>query len=127
MDNETRRLVLLRAADLIEEFGWTRGSGGMPCMHYDGEREPLCLLGAIAQAAYDLGVAKQEPGFSLTQFEGDYYHEMGFAAIFVGDRCEVAYGWNDSSSRTSKQVTQRLRDTAAALAPVEAPAELVVA
>lgn len=95
----TKRDMLHRAADLIEEFGWTQGSQGMPCCHRDG-RGQLCYLGAIVQAAYDLGLKCRN---------GD---EMAWAATFTGEDAVNAYSWNDNLRRRPAEVVARLREAA---------------
>lgn len=99
----TRRDVLHRAADLIEEWGWTTGIGGMPHVHvyYNGVRA-YCLLGALAQAEVDFGLP---------------YRDYSAGAV-LGATDDVSlddlFRWNDSRSprRGKRQVVARLREAA---------------
>lgn len=73
-DEERRREVLLRAAELIEERGWIAGSAGM-----HDNNGPFCLLGAIGFAAYG---------------KGDMGYIYGHKFLRISDP-EAAWGWND--------------------------------
>lgn len=93
----TKRDLFIRAADLLEEFGWTQLSKGMPMCHM-GERRPLCYLGAIVQAAYDFGIEI-----------GEYPDEFVFAGSFIEESFYAAYDWNDAEERTGREVVAKLR------------------
>jgi hypothetical protein len=100
----TRRDVLHRAADLLEEFGWTTGNEGMPSMQLK-PRAPYCLLGSVAQARADFGGHVASGGYfdSARDFFGrsvriDAVHEIVL--------------WNDTPGRTKAEVVARLREAA---------------
>jgi hypothetical protein len=105
----TRRDVLHRAADLIEEFGWCQGTGGMPFSPNTGEREPkhngeFCLLGSIAQAVYDL--LRERISYDAVEYlYGEFRSEMSAAC----------WKWNDAPERTYRDVVKRLREAAEAV------------
>lgn len=88
----TRREVLHRAADLLEEFGWGQG-------YYGSKKEGwFCAIGAIDAAADDLGYPNADEATmpmyawgSVTQF-------------------------NDAPGRTKAEVVARLREAAEASA-----------
>ena len=95
----TKREQLLRAIDLIETNGWTRGNAGMPDYHTE-DAEPLCLVGSIQQARADLGL----PRISAD----DHARMAGF------DCYSDAYMFNDSERRTKDEVLAVLRREAEA-------------
>lgn len=96
--SKTERLkrVFRRAAYLIEEFGWTRGSKGMP--QNDRFEGSFCLEGAVAQAAYDLGV--------VTTVCRDYRVAQ---CLLPHTPCGEAFIWNDIYTRTPEEVLLVLR------------------
>lgn len=97
--------VLHRAADLLEEFGWTQGSLGMPSRH-GGKRGALCYLGSIAQAHLDFGLsADRNEYLTAAQYLGGA--KGNFASI-----ASHAWMFNDAAGRTKAQVVARLRDAA---------------
>ena len=95
----TKRDVLHRAADLLEEFGWCQFSFGQtengdPALAGGREAVRFCALGAMGRACRDLGL--------------DY-----------GDRCKFygsrGVGWmrfNDTYGRTAQEVVAALREEA---------------
>ena len=96
--------VFDRAADLLGEQGWTKGSRGLPWGKWLAGRRPLgqlCYLGSVAQAALDLGIQKPD-GCSWYEWTG----------TLVGENHRAAYGWNDSPGRTKAEVVTRLRQKA---------------
>lgn len=75
-EEEYRRDVLLRAAELIEQYGWTHG---VPGMRVGG---PYCLAGAVAKAAN----SRDWRGL-LTHYD---------AENIVGVTYTAMYEWNDT-------------------------------
>jgi hypothetical protein len=98
----TRRDVLHRAADLLEEFGW--------CQHDYGSyrRGAFCAVGAIAHAARDLGDPVPADSKRCT-FIGQY--EDKYQDIIEADDGLLHY-WNDAPGRTKAEVVARLREAA---------------
>ena len=104
----TKRDVLHRAADLLEEFGWCQGIGGMPgSSRHEGR---FCYLGAVARASYDFGA---EP--SLDPYR-DAAEVLGLIYDWGRRGCAVAktFDWNDDTARTRQEVVARLRAEAEA-------------
>lgn len=94
--------VLERAADLLGEQGWTQGGCGMPWQDWEDGRRPLgrlCYLGAVTQAALDLGMGKPR---RFSWFE--------WSSSLVGENMRDAYLWNDHPVRTKDEVVARLRE-----------------
>lgn len=106
--------VLNRAADLIEERGWARGSGwpepGRP------EDAPLCLEGAIQAAmGVTFGFGFQCPAYEAVAT----YLQMrpSTMGLFI---------WNDQRAGSADRVIATLRAAALIEAAKERPANLVV-
>ena len=107
--------VLNRAADLIEERGWVRGSKGWGIFRDDS---PLCLEGGILAA---LGVKWDD--VDLSEFvECPAYRAvesyLGIDFDPNGDLIEI-WQWNDEDQRTANEVIEVLR----ACAVIEASRE----
>jgi hypothetical protein len=103
----TERDVLLRAADLLGEFGWCTGIGGMPGTQ-NGTRGPLCYLGSVAQAGLDLGRVARPSG----TYDGDW--DYAYATELLGLRAPArGFLWNDAPGRTKEEVVTALREAAA--------------
>ncbi len=104
----TRRDVLHRAADLIEEFGWCQGTGGMPFAPNTGASEEkhkgtYCFLGSIAQAVYDL------------KGERISYDAVEYLTGEWSDEASTdCWRWNDEPQRSYREVVARLREAAEA-------------
>jgi hypothetical protein len=97
----TRREILHRAADLIEEFGWCQGAYSQ-CEHGHPycEEHPLgshCAEGAIMQGLADLGSSAL------------YAETVASLERRVG--CALPR-WNDQPGRTKAEVISFLRETA---------------
>lgn len=75
--------VLNRAADLIEERGWTTGSGW-----FGNEYGPLCIEGGIAAA---MGVAGG-PGYRCPAYDA--------VAAYLGKGNSGVWAWNDNLPHT---------------------------
>lgn len=101
VDNDT---VLLRAADLIEERGHTKGGKGMPWNADHNGR--LCILGAILEARRELGI----PIPSRFDFEA----AQESAGLVLGCTAFEAWHWNDRHDTTAADVVARLRAEARA-------------
>lgn len=99
--------LLDKAADHIDRVGWHQGS------LYDRERNskltlagcPVCAIGAINVALHG------EPTFTS---EGPDAHDVA-DAVLEALGIEGLADWNDEPGRTQAEVTNALRDTAAAL------------
>ena len=117
--------VLNKAADLIEERGWTQGPMGMLTDH-----PSLCMEGAI-RAAFD-GATIDWGSKKIYEYVGDVDDNCpaGMAVRhYLG--CGQPYVWNDDQERTAAEVIEVLRATAvieaareteAAEQPAEVPA-----
>jgi hypothetical protein len=96
--------VLRRAADILEEWEWSR-TAAVPTRRKirDGIRsEKLCMIGAVIQARADLGL-------TFTYMPVDELEALGFAPTWTGFlQWERACWWNQR--RTHKdEVVARLR------------------
>lgn len=92
---KSRREVLLDAAALIEEHGWTRGGQGMP--NHEEHSGSLCILGAVACA---LGYGKDTGDDLMYLYAGD----------LVGCPDGDAWEWNDDRDHgDGKDVVRALR------------------
>lgn len=101
----TRRDVLHRAADLLEEFGWERVADLTLLLANPRRRKPTCLIGAVAIARHDLGDIR--PDDSLDPYT------YGFVPLADMFRAYTdAYRWNDAPGRTKAEVVARLRQAA---------------
>jgi hypothetical protein len=95
----TRRDVLHRAADLLEEFGWTQNSeartaDGRCVKAYNHDAVAFCAGGAVDRACFDLAIPEWT------------YEE-------IADLIGQGYAdWNDDPRRTKAQVVARLREVA---------------
>lgn len=102
--------VLERAADLLEEFGWCQGSGGMPWEEWQkGQRVsgPYCLLGAIGTALQDMH------GHDYWTVQSPGKSRYGAAADLLGCRDpKRVWMWNDYPTRTAAEVVSYLRHAA---------------
>lgn len=110
--------MLDRAADLIEERGWTTGNKGWT--DTDG---PRCLEGAIATAAgLTLLGAEYSPGVQLfsavalsacpaSMVVRDYLGEDAIKSAFT-EGASGLWCWNDARGRTATEVIAVLRAAA---------------
>jgi hypothetical protein len=101
--------VLLNAADLIEQRGWTRG------IHQDAEGR-LCVHGAINVAVLGMPCVGNIVIFRLDEFLTgawvqlrDYLLAKGVEPDSVSAGCII---WNDAPGRTKEEVLQALREAA---------------
>lgn len=99
--------ILNKAADLIEQRGWTQGCSGWDD---DGDGTPLCLEGGI-QAALGSGMEllanlRACPAYiAVSDYLGrDLESDLKF---FTG-----VFAWNDALHRTAEEVIEVLRATA---------------
>jgi hypothetical protein len=97
----TKRDVLHRAADLLEEFGW--------CQKVYGSKAEgaMCAAGAVGAALVDLGLTKDR---DPTESGRD-------GLVWLWDHVEiwtngVGTEWNDTPGRTKAEVIQALRESA---------------
>jgi hypothetical protein len=85
--------LLLRAADLLEEFGWRQ-------MHVGSKRQgAFCALGAINTATSDHGLERG----------AEWQEARQILERLVGG--SVAH-WNDADGRTRAEVVAKLREAA---------------
>lgn len=94
----TRADVLHRAADLLEEFGHTKGAlartdAGDECEPEDTAATSFCVQGALRRANRDLGTAR---------------YSVPYDVLGVGS----AHEWNNAPERTKAEVVARLRAAA---------------
>lgn len=104
----TRRDVLHRAADVLEEWGWKRWTALNDPLHYL-TRGPSCLLKAVVWARIDLG----ETPPVIRDDAVDQYYAFGYEPLtseFPDYR--AAYSWNDHHARSYQEVVARLRAAA---------------
>lgn len=118
--------VLNRAADLIEEHGWTQGTHGWP--RGNGEHAPLCLEGGMIAAL----------GRNWRDLDVNAFWDCpAYRAVksYLGDRCRNAltgeddadlWAWNDTVASTASEVIEVLRAVAVIEAAREAEAAEVV-
>lgn len=96
--------ILNRAADLIEERGWSKGVDAWTPESGGG----LCLEGAIMAAA---GITRH--------IDAPNCHAYRSVRLHLGDRCRNAvlpgadddrlWAWNDTVARTAEEVIEVLR------------------
>jgi hypothetical protein len=97
--------VLNRAADLIEERGWSQGTGW--CLNGD-QGGPLCLEGSIrVAAALDILVAR--PVLNVVR---DYLTDTRPLDINAFAGYVIPFSWNDAYDRTAAEVVEVLRAAA---------------
>lgn len=108
MTAPTPQSLLLRAADILDERGWTQGG-------FVGHGGSVCLMGAVNIAAAEVaginidrsainGSSLPEPMWALREKSLRRLHEsipgIGFGGLG---------GWNDGHGRTKEQVQEMLR------------------
>ena len=103
--------VLVRAADLLEEFDWFQGNYCPACTGEEGEgsifrAERFCALGAMIRAEKDLGV--------YTGFDTGSFHASTMKSLARVIGTEFIAGWNDHPGRTKEEVVAKLREAAEA-------------
>lgn len=114
--------TLNRAADLIEERGWTQGPGGW----YALNRYPLCIEGAIYAVLVEEG--SEPPTYGATKSEAVNLCPAGQALreyLRLGPMKRIShadgthslvgvrlYSWNDARAEDARQVIEALRATA---------------
>lgn len=91
----TRRDVLHRAADLLEEFGWWQFGYGSK------QAGKFCALGAVDEALRDLGCEAMSSSFASMPL----YESLNGGSVV---------DWNDAPYRTRAEVVARLREAAEA-------------
>lgn len=108
----TTKEVLHRAADLLEEFGWSKDDGEIQF----SKPGPFCLATAAQEALRDFGVERDV--FSSDDVLYGLYRALGFApAATPNDDVSpwsVVPKWNDKPGRTKAEVVARLRAAAEA-------------
>ncbi len=109
--------ILNRAADLIEQQGWTAGSDGWPGI---GKSRSLCLEGGIIAAQHFASsqyfTEREARLLSCPAYRAvmDYLgtdQRWNSVRLPFGER--RAYEWNDAEGRTAAEVIEVLRATAA--------------
>lgn len=114
--------VFTRAADLLEEFDWTRGreardESGCPIDALSPAAASFCLWGALRRACYDLSPwvdggpasfcpAVHSPGAGI--FTGLCNDSLRNPTPRIND-----VSWNDMPGRTKSEVVDHLRQLAA--------------
>jgi hypothetical protein len=97
----TRRDVLRRAADLLEEFGWCQmdeaRAGDEPVSVNDSRVDRFCIGGAVRRALIE-----------LTAAEHDNHPYDYIGQVWDGNIVD----WNDAPGRTKSEVVARLREAA---------------
>lgn len=109
----TRREVLHRAADLLEEFGHCKGLYAKdnlghsvdPC---DSDATAFCIAGALGRALVDLGHARRDVGKAGTRL----LYDIPWGRDSSSDVARM--DWNDAPERTRAEVVTRLREAAEA-------------
>ncbi len=122
--------VLDRAADLIEERGWTQGGGGwfpesLPC------DAPLCAEGALKAACVEAAALE---GGHYTDFHygrdwmktGEQTGALRAVRNYLDDASPV-FAWNDEPGRTGPEVIAVLRAAAVVEADRETATPFVAA
>ena len=111
-DHQHTANVLHRAADLIEERGWTQATAGDPGADPwgggSGSAAPVCIEGGILAA---LGVDTEGDLPPL-----DFIHCTAYKAVqtYLGlPDSELVFHWNDETGRTASEVIETLRAAAA--------------
>lgn len=111
--------ILNRAADLIEQQGWTAGSDGWPKI---GEPGPLCLEGGIIAAQHFGSLEHFEerdarllacPAYRAVMEYLATDDRWAWRAVKLRNGTARAYDWNDVGGRTADDVIEVLRATAA--------------
>lgn len=96
----TKELLLLHAANILDEFDWCQGEPGSR-----GEGA-MCAVGAIWEAAADLGISTWD----------DRAHEAWTMDVEGYDHNEAdtvpLARWNDEPGRTKAEVVAKLRAAA---------------
>lgn len=111
-----RRETLLRAAEIIEQDGWTQN----PARSMDANGGPVCLLGAIGRA---IGPdAERDFGGGLLQYT---YQATGSVAANKqldedADEADLFWQWNDDTAESAEEVAVVLRRMADGIPFVEA-------
>lgn len=106
----TKRDVFIRAADILEEFGWhqhdmVRDACGRKLGHFVmvSAAASFCLWGAIARAAIELGAM---PNDQFGSYESPAWNALRSTPGANGA------SWNDERDRTKEEVVQHLRQLA---------------
>jgi hypothetical protein len=97
--------VLNRAADLIEERGWSQGSGW--CLGGRDSGGALCLEGGIRVAAQEFDIHQ-----AAIHVVRDYLTDTRPEAINPACGTVIPFSWNDAYGRTAAEVIEVLRATA---------------
>ena len=92
----TKRDLLHRAADLLEEFEWCQGDWGSK------RTGKFCAHGALINATLDFGLG---PNFG----DGSVYEQ---ANLTLRDLTGGILSWNDQADRTKAEVIAKLREAA---------------
>lgn len=115
--------VLNRAADMIEQYGWTTISDVDPIdgNPWGGNGQPMCLEGGILAA---MGLEPNPRGL-LGSVEGELLSCPAYKAMqeYLGE--ERLYRYNDAEGRTKQEVIEVLRAAAVVEQAKENAKELV--
>ena len=103
--------VLNKAADLIQERGWTRGGGWL--ISDDPTTSPkLCLEGALQAAAGIPAVLARDAGDLSYRINHECPAGRAVRAYLADQHNKGLFLWNDHLPRTAEQVIEVLRATA---------------
>jgi hypothetical protein len=94
--------VLLDAADLIKQHGWTQGT-------YRNRTGEFCMVGALWAA-----MLKQNDTDWMDRYNTSYTYDLLHKAMNLGEKVVAGSpaGWNDRPGRTKRRVIRRLRKSA---------------
>lgn len=109
MKTMTVSQVLNNAADYIQTFGWSQGTGWYPeC------GEPACLEGSIDVAASAQGrtVASFQLATAATDAVSNYLTDRYPDAVNQSAGVVFPFAWNDRFGRTATEVVEVLRAVA---------------
>lgn len=107
--------VLNKAADLIEERGWTQGPLGWDATG------PLCALGGIGAALDCRTIGDTYCMWELAETP-EVAAVADYLGVAVGPEGGGVYNWNDAPGRTAAEVVEVLRAAAIVEAAKETPA-----
>jgi hypothetical protein len=111
VERPTVKDVLVRAADLLEEFGWCQfhpalDADGWSCQPCDSWAMSFCLTGSVERALFDLsGHNPREEGWPA-------WFRLSTRPKRKGQKPLLTPEWNNAAERTKAEVVARLREAA---------------